>query len=162
MGNGAAGPKGGCGNDSRGMAGRRSDGLGQHPFDDRMAVGDHDGTAAINLTTSHEANSLLGYQEGNPCAKWTWVIGQEQINICTLDRWCQDEGIDPGRVDLLKLDVQGAELKALYGARKLLETTRLVFLEVSFPDNQFANTVAATFSDDDTCLIEVDLSTKSR
>ncbi|MCH7596291.1 MAG: FkbM family methyltransferase [Planctomycetes bacterium] len=96
------------------------------------AVGDRDGTTHINLTTSHEANSLLDYQEGNPCAKWTWVIGQEEIEICTLDRWCKDNGIDPGRVDVLKLDVQGAELKALYGARKLLESTRLVFLEVSF------------------------------
>ncbi len=86
----------------------------------------------MNLTTSPEANSLLAYQEGNPCAKWTEVIGQEEVEVCTLDRWCAEQGIPSERVDILKLDVQGAELQALYGARKLLERTRLVYVEVSF------------------------------
>lgn len=98
----------------------------------RKAVSDHDGRAQIHLTTSPEANSLLDYQEGNPCAQWTWVTGEEEIEVCTLDRWCRDSSIDSKRVDLIKLDVQGAELKALYGARQLLETVRLVLVEVSF------------------------------
>ncbi len=96
------------------------------------AVGDRDGKARINLTSSHEANSLLAYQEGNPCARWTSVIGQEEVDLCTLDRWCAENGINPTRVDILKLDVQGAELQALYGARTLLSGTKLVFVEVSF------------------------------
>lgn len=96
------------------------------------AVSDRDGRARIHLTTSPEANSLLEYQEGNPCAQWTWVTGSEDIEICTLDRWCRDSGIDPHRVDLIKLDVQGAELKALFGAKKLLESVKLILVEVSF------------------------------
>ena len=98
----------------------------------RKAVSDRVGRTRINLTTSPEANSLLEYQEGNPCAQWTWVTGTEEIEVCTLDRWCQESGVDPKRVGLIKLDVQGAELKALFGARKLLETVRLVLVEVSF------------------------------
>ena len=98
----------------------------------KKAVGDRDGRAMINLTENREANSLLGYQEGNPCAQWTRVIGREEIEVCTLDRWCTANNIDPQRVDIIKLDVQGAELKALYGARGLLRTTKLVYLEVSF------------------------------
>lgn len=86
----------------------------------------------INLTASDEANSLLDFQEGNPCAEWTRVVDREEVEVCTLDRWCQDNDIDPKRVNILKLDVQGAELQALYGARKLLETTKVVYLEVSF------------------------------
>ncbi len=101
-----------------------------HPV--HKAVGDRDGKAKINLTASAEANSLLGFQEGNPCAQWTKIIGSEEIEICTLDRWCEENGIAAERVDLVKLDVQGAELQALYGARKLLEKARMVLVEVSF------------------------------
>ena len=98
----------------------------------KKAVADRDGHARINLTASPEANSLLAFQEGNPCAQWTHVTGEELVEVCTLDRWCEEAGIDRERVDLLKLDVQGAELQALYGARKLLQTTKLVYVEVSF------------------------------
>jgi len=104
--------------------------VGAHAI--KKAVGDHDGPAVIHLTASPEANSLLGFQEGNPCARWTREVGEEAIEVCTLDRWCREAGIDPKRVDVIKLDVQGAELKALYGARKLLGTVKAVYLEVSF------------------------------
>ncbi|MCH8148627.1 MAG: FkbM family methyltransferase [Planctomycetes bacterium] len=98
----------------------------------RKAVGDRDGQATIHLTASPEASSLLGFQEGNPCAKWTKEVGEEVVDICTLDRWCRDSEVDPHRVDLLKLDVQGGELKALHGAKALLRSVRMVYLEVSF------------------------------
>ena len=35
-------------------------------------------------------------------------------------------------MDLVKLDVQGAELKALHGAQRVLKTATAVYLEVSF------------------------------
>ncbi len=106
------------------------DNVGAHPV--KKAVGDHDGQAMINLTASPEANSLLDFQEGNPCAKWTRVVGRESIEVCTLDRWCDENEIDPRRIDIVKLDVQGSELAALRGATKVLEAARLVYLEVSF------------------------------
>jgi len=104
--------------------------LGTHAV--ALAVGDRDGKATINLTAGPESNSLLGFEPGNPCAQWTRVIAAEEVDVCTLDHWCQSTGIDPGEVDIIKMDLQGGELAALYGARKLLETVRAVFLEVSF------------------------------
>ncbi len=98
----------------------------------KLAVGDYSGTATINLTSSHQSNSLLGFQEGSPCAQWHREIGQEQIEISTLDQWCRTAGVDPNRVDILKLDVQGSELSALKGACRLLESVKLILLEVSF------------------------------
>lgn len=98
----------------------------------KKAVGDRDGRAVMHLTASAEANSLLGFEAGNPCAKWTQEVGAEEVEVCTLDRWCSEQGVDPRRVDLIKLDVQGAELQALYGAKRLLETARLILVEVSF------------------------------
>jgi FkbM family methyltransferase len=96
------------------------------------AVSDHTGKATINLTASSEAHSLLSYQEGNPCAQWTWVKGQEEVNVVALDDWSDQKGVSPDRVHILKLDIQGAELLALYGARKLLRTVKAIFLEVCF------------------------------
>jgi len=101
-----------------------------HPV--KKAVADFDGRTDIHLTAGSEAHSLLGFQEGNPCAQWTRITGSETVEVCTLDRWCDETGIEPQRIDLIKLDVQGAELKALYGARKLLRHVPLVLLEVSF------------------------------
>ena len=49
--------------------------LGGHAV--KKAVGDRDGSATINLTASPEANSLLDFQEGNPCAQWTRVVGRK-------------------------------------------------------------------------------------
>ncbi len=98
----------------------------------KKAVSDRDGRSTIHLTTGPEAHSLLHFQEGNPCEEWTRVVGREEVEVCTLDRWCQDSGIHPSRVDILKLDLQGAELKALYGARRLLQTVKAVYVEVSF------------------------------
>lgn len=98
----------------------------------KKAVSDRDGTAVIHLTAGREAHSLLGFQGGNPCARWTREVGTEEVEVCTLDRWCVNAGVDPRRVDLIKLDIQGAELQALYGARRLLASTPLILLEVSF------------------------------
>ncbi len=98
----------------------------------RAAVSDESGAVTINLTASPEANSLLGYQQGNPCARWTGVVGSETVDAITLDDWCAKAGVQPNRVDVIKLDVQGAELRALYGARGLLQSVKAIMLEVSF------------------------------
>ena len=104
--------------------------IGAHAI--RKAVGDRNGAATINLTASDFSNSLLGYQEGNPCNKYHREVGSEQVEVCTLDRWCDQAGVDPTKVGVMKLDLQGAELMALRGAARLLEHARAVFLEVSF------------------------------
>jgi FkbM family methyltransferase len=48
----------------------------------------------------------------------------------TLDDIAAEAGLE--KLDLLKLDVQGAELMALAGARELLKVTSWVWTEVSF------------------------------
>jgi FkbM family methyltransferase len=51
------------------------------------------------------------------------------IEVRTLDSWAGGAGID--HVDVLKLDVQGAELEVLQGAERLLPTVRVIEAEVS-------------------------------
>jgi FkbM family methyltransferase len=55
-----------------------------------------------------------------------------EVDAVSLDAFCQDEGIE--HVDVLKIDVQGAELLVFQGARALLEEARidLVYAEVLF------------------------------
>lgn len=98
----------------------------------KKAVADRDGRARIHLTAYAQSNSLLGFQQGSPCEKWHREVGLEEVEVCTLDRWCEECNIDCRQVGLLKLDVQGAELRALYGARRLLQAGVPVFLEVQF------------------------------
>jgi FkbM family methyltransferase len=46
----------------------------------------------------------------------------EHVRVTTLDAWATREA--PGRVDLIKMDIEGAELEALEGARALLVRDR--------------------------------------
>lgn len=56
-------------------------------------------------------------------------LSVRELPMTTLDTLCQSRGIHA--VDFLKLDVQGAELIVLDGARDLLKTAEFVLLEVS-------------------------------
>lgn len=58
-------------------------------------------------------------------------IAQETVQGVTLDDYCSAQGIE--RIDLLKLDVEGAELEALRGASLLLGERRIgcLMFEVS-------------------------------
>jgi FkbM family methyltransferase len=49
------------------------------------------------------------------------------VAMVTLDQLCVERNISP---DLLKIDVEGFELRVLQGARRVLETAKLLFLEV--------------------------------
>jgi len=55
-----------------------------------------------------------------------------EVRCSTLDDYCQEAEIT--RVDLLKIDVQGAEASVLRGAARTLESTSAVVLEASFYD----------------------------
>lgn len=93
----------------------------------RTAVGDRAGVATLNLTHGAQSNSLLGFLPDGPLAKVHAEVGHEQVPIVTLD------SLTLGKVDLLKMDVQGAELQVLEGAKELLKRDRpVIYTEVSF------------------------------
>lgn len=88
-----------------------------------FAVADMEGTTDLFLTEDNSANSL-----SSPSI--SPIIGKVTVPVVTLDDYCQRVGIR--RLDLLKLDVEGAELLALKGAQAVLTKMRPVIVtEVS-------------------------------
>jgi FkbM family methyltransferase len=51
------------------------------------------------------------------------IEGTEKIITTTIDSYCQKNGID--RIDLLKIDVEGAEYQVLIGAQRMLQEKRI-------------------------------------
>jgi FkbM family methyltransferase len=64
---------------------------------------------------------------------------REQIQVRTIDRFCEDEGIE--RIDFLKLDVEGHELAVLRGARRMLADRLIGLIQFEFgPANIYSRT----------------------
>ncbi len=82
----------------------------------RAAVGDHAGEALLSgASPGYGAASLY---ERHDTYFGDMSAHQEKVEVVTLDDVTRDHGLE--RVDLLKLDVEGAELAALHGARRSL------------------------------------------
>jgi FkbM family methyltransferase len=99
--------------------------LGDHPRVriHAKAVSDRSGTARFHCFNADPTDSLLEAETDG----WRWtdrkddldLVSSETVETVTLDDFCETHGIDC--VDLVKLDIQGAELLALQGAVRLLE-----------------------------------------
>ena len=100
------------------------------------AVGDREGHASFFINKLSVTNSLLPASPG----AGDFLVASDgldrreetTVRVLTLDRYCAAQGIE--RIDLLKLDTQGYELRVLDGARSLIErqAVPLIHLEVCF------------------------------
>ena len=101
-----------------------------------LGLGDREGDATLLVNHSSETNSFLKPLPG--AAEYLVEPGvlarvaSRHVSMTTLDAFCREKKLD--RIDLLKLDVQGYELKVLEGASQLLakRAIPLIYLEVSF------------------------------
>ena len=99
-----------------------------------VALTNINGPVQINLTAFPKSNSLLPYLPHGPLENELKVIGIETVKGIRLDSWMSINSIDPAAVGILKLDVQGAELLALDGARDLLKHKPVILCEVAFQE----------------------------
>ena len=98
------------------------------------AVGDHDGELKMEILNWDYSSSILPVVRSDANVSSELDLGvAETINtrMLTLDR-IRAENHFEGTVDLLKVDVQGAEHLVLAGAKTVLPRVKAIWLEVSF------------------------------
>lgn len=82
----------------------------------RTAVGDHVGQAVLRINApGKDRLNTLGMPSHPDCQ----IVAQQTVPVTTLDAFLEAKGIS--KVDVMKVDVEGAELRVFRGAKNLLE-----------------------------------------
>ena len=107
------------------------------PFGERVellpfALGETDGRLPLRLTSHSGAHSLLEVGDMRYYDAPVETLAPIEVRVVKLDSLLAERRLD--RLDILKMDIQGAELLALRGASELLarHAIRLIALEVLF------------------------------
>jgi FkbM family methyltransferase len=89
-----------------------------------LALSDQIGNTILHIGTESITNSLLKRE--------THTEKTVQVPTDTIDHFCQEHGID--MIDILKVDVEGAEGRVFKGAQRMFSrgSIRSVFVEVYF------------------------------
>jgi FkbM family methyltransferase len=101
-----------------------------------LAVSDRIGE--IELHVYDDAHLAWSTQANRPLAAYgidVKPVGLERVRSITLDRYCETAAV--GQIDLLKIDVEGAELQVLIGAKRLLAEQRIRCLTFEFGQTTF-------------------------
>lgn len=99
------------------------------------AMSDAKGRAKFTVSRTAQASSLLEMSPGMTDAYQLDMSGEEEIDVAvgTLDELCVEQSLE--RIDLLKVDVQGAERLLLAGAREALRRTKYLQIEMLFVEH---------------------------
>lgn len=100
-----------------------------------IALGEKSGVARFNRNAASDSSSLLETDVNRLPANYKEInktVNVIEVGIETLDEYCAKNGI--AEIDILKLDVQGAELSVLKGAKRMLSEGRikLIYSEIYF------------------------------
>lgn len=92
----------------------------------QKAVSDAVGTAMLHLDSFHAGHSLVGVIAGP-------AVSEVSVPLTSLDAFVRDNNL-PG-IDVVKLDVEGAELQAIAGLREQMSGSRppVILCEVHTP-----------------------------
>ena len=118
-----------------------------------VAVGDRPGAAELNIwgndQTTVAGSSLLAHVQGDAGTRL-------EVSVDTIDQIAERMGHCP---DLLKLDLQGAELAALTGAKHVLESAEVVIVEFgcldAYVDRTTPRDIMDLLYDRDYCLYDI-------
>lgn len=97
-----------------------------------LALSDYNGIASLNVCNGMKGvDSIFGYassllpltQEMQIYCKGPQII----VNCVNLDDWCKEQQID--HVDLLRLELEGLELRVLESSPQILQNTKVLFIK---------------------------------
>ena len=83
------------------------------------AVSDNDGRALLYAEDGASSNSSL-----DPAGTTKDAVGQYEVDVVSLDRWIT------AMPDLVKIDIEGFEIRALAGATRLLASNAVILCEL--------------------------------
>lgn len=91
----------------------------------QLCVGDEDGIAFLNFCHGDDQSN-----EGMNFITAHAAQNTVEVQQVTLDKYCQQHGIP--QIDLMKMDIEGGEYKALLGAQQLLadKAIKCIFMEM--------------------------------
>lgn len=106
-------------------------------FTHELALSNHNGTSffyPLDKTKTNSSNEgiaslskLKNYMDGS-LLNDKWIQKEITVSTSTLDAWCLKNHVE--NIDLLWMDVQGAELKVLEGAKETLSRIKIICTEV--------------------------------
>lgn len=111
-------------------AGRRNVAL------NHLALSDKPGTVRLNIYD--EAYSSFNSMAKRPLENYglnLQPVGTEETRAATVDDYCAENKIDS--IDLLKIDVEGAEFQVMRGARRMLRSKNIKCLTFEFGQTTF-------------------------
>ena len=100
----------------------------------QAALGDVPAKAKFNINIARPTNSLLETSDvlQPDLKKLCQLVEQVEVEVVSIDEYCRANSI--GRVDVIKLDLQGYDYLALKGAEATLKNTKVVLVEVLFKE----------------------------
>jgi hypothetical protein len=101
-----------------------------------LALSDKNGS--IRLHVYDDALSSFNSQAARPLKNYGLdfePVGVEETPATTVDDYCESNRIE--QIDLLKIDVEGAEFQVLQGARRMLQSKRVRCLTFEFGQTTF-------------------------
>jgi FkbM family methyltransferase len=93
-------------------------------------VGLSDTEGELEFHTGGPGSKMASVHERRSRADTADSTTTEQVQVRTLDSYCAEHGI--GRIDLLKMDVEGHELSVLRGATAMLGSRAVRFVQFEF------------------------------
>ncbi|MBW6474621.1 MAG: FkbM family methyltransferase [Anaerolineaceae bacterium] len=97
----------------------------------QMGVGDIDGDLKFNINSNTGTSSYLLPGEYHRAHQAKHIKEQKLIPMVTIDKFCAQESIK--HIDILKLDIEGYELRAIIGANEFISNQEIdiIYTEVN-------------------------------
>jgi FkbM family methyltransferase len=115
-----------------------------------LGMSDHIGPATLHDRADYNGSSHASLSSAIFSEVYRVKTKSETIDLTTVDEFCRLNHIDC--IDLLKIDVEGYELNVLKGAKGMLNSRRVRFIQFEF--TQLNSSIGVFFKDFYDLLVE--------